>query len=413
MVLSCNPADRFGRTPPTDLPGRLPRAFLGASFLGASFLSACLLTWPTPAAARTIVAASGSAAAIQSAINRAAPGDTVEIPEGKFDFSGQVHLTDEIDIRGAGRDRTELVKTDALGEWKPMFRVDCKTGRGFDFSGLTLHGKGGEVQGDSSRPGPIKDHGIVLQGACRDFRIFGSRFTKFTRAGIEIVGTVGSNPGEPRGVIYDNEFTENWYPWLGYGVAVVGHPSAWQHPIHFGDEEAVYIEDNTFVGNRHAVAANNGGSYVFRHNLVRNARGEDAAIDAHGRGPYWERGTRRFEIYRNTVSNDEHRRLAIGLRGGSGVVFENEIDNASSAIVLMLELVPGEVPAYPVKDQIADVWIWGNVVDHQKRDGIVVFTRPEVTVADFIKEGRDFFNRPKPGYTPLTYPHPLRARGQD
>jgi hypothetical protein len=111
--------------------------------------------------AATIYAKSGYPSDLQAAINKAKTGDTVVIPAGRFSFRGSVMAPD----------------------------------------------------------------GIYIRGAATNFQIFNSRFTKFLRAGIEFQGDAGTRQGPQRGVIYGNEFIDNWYVSLGYGVAVDGSAS--------------------------------------------------------------------------------------------------------------------------------------------------------------------------------------------
>lgn len=65
-----------------------------------------------PSHAATIFAKSGYAADLQTAINRAKTGDIVSVPSGRYSFNGTVHAPDGIYIRGAGRDKTFLIKSD-------------------------------------------------------------------------------------------------------------------------------------------------------------------------------------------------------------------------------------------------------------------------------------------------------------
>src|SRR5262249_5499199 len=115
------------------------------------------------AMANDIAARSGTAEDIRIAAAAARPGDTIVIPEGRFAFHGQVFLPDGLGLRGAGRDKTWLIKDDRLGEWKPMFSVDCKTGKPFYFSGITLQGAGRDLQASSVSSDHIQDQGIVLR----------------------------------------------------------------------------------------------------------------------------------------------------------------------------------------------------------------------------------------------------------
>lgn len=359
-----------------------------------------------PADAAVVHAESGIRPHIQAAIDKAQPGDTVQIPAGEFEFDGSVKAPDGIHIRGAGRDKTFLIKTDRTSLWDAMFNIDCTTGEPFTFSDISLQGTGRFIQGDSPKKGPVRDQGLNLFGKCVDFEVANSRFTKFSRAGIEVVARDGTVPGEPRGVIHNNEFVDIWYPNNGYGIEVVGHESAWDQPLDLGSERAVFIEDNYFELTRHTIAANNGARYVFRFNTVRNNYHDAAAIDAHGLSS-WPRGTRSYEIYGNVLHNDEQRWAGIGLRGGDGVVYGNEISGVTSGVLLMMEGY-SVFDKYPQKDQIRDLWIWDNQVNGRELKDVDFWSRQK-GVRRLLKESRDYHLTERPDYTPYPYPHPLRS----
>ncbi len=379
--------------------------------IGTLLLAAGLTALSSPLGADapgdTIAAASGSAEDLQAAIDRAQPGDTVVIPAGVFDFTGQVFAPDGINIRGMGRDRTMLVKRDDLSEWKAMITVDCATGEPFTFSGITLQGRGRIIQGDSKKPGPVRDQGLYLQGRCLDFQVYDSRFTKFSRAGIQMQGNAGSARGNARGVIYENEFIDNWHPNLGYGVEVVGDQNSWDTPLELGTVNAVVMEDNLFERTRHTVAANNGARYVFRYNRIVDNYPDAAAIDAHGLAA-WPRGSRSYEIYENTIRNSVKRWAGVGVRGGDGVIFNNRMWGVGLGVLLLVERYKDSM-VYPVKDQIRDLWIWGNEVDGRPVRKAEFWSR-QTNAPKLVAEGRDYQLAVKPGYEPLVYPHPLREK---
>ena len=228
-------------------------------FLLRSALCLLVLVGPgmMPARAAVLYAKSGYAADLQAAINRAKTGDTISVPAGRYSFKGTVIAPDGIYIRGAGRDKTFLIKSDDTSA--AMIIVDVKTGKPFKFSDITLQGRLDALQGNNRTVvvTPITDGGLYIKGAAKNFKIFNARFTKFLRAGIEFQGDAGSEPGEQMGVIYRNEFIDNWYINLGYGVAVDGSAASWNRPIALGTANAVFVEDNLFVRNRHCVMATN------------------------------------------------------------------------------------------------------------------------------------------------------------
>ncbi len=365
-----------------------------------------------PARAAVIYARSGYAADIQAAINGASTGDTISVPAGRYRFKGVVYAPDGIYIRGAGRDKTFLVKSDNTGA--PMIIVDAKTGMPFKFSDITLQGRLDALQGTNRTTAvtTVTDGGLYIKGAAKKFKIFNARFTKFLRAGIEFRGDAGSMPGEQMGVIYHNEFIDNWYINLGYGVAVDGSVASWNRPIALGTADAVFVEDNLFVLNRHCVAATNGANYVARYNTVRDNYQDAGAFDAHGLSPAWPRGTRSVEIYGNLVTNSITRWAGAGIRGGSGVVWGNTWSGVSHGVVVSLEDPPPAHPlvTYRALDQIGNpdgLYVWNNI-----SSGDDVYKNPTSNprgIDYWLRLGRDYSTTAKPGYRPYTYPHPLRS----
>jgi hypothetical protein len=211
-------------------------------------------------------------------------------------------------------------------------------------------------------------------------------------------------------VIYKNNFINNYAPDLhnlGYGVVVYGG-GVWP-ALSLGTEKAVYVEDNYFEGNRHNIASNNGSVYVFRYNKVvgTDAAKDYAMTDAHGRSSS-PRGSRSFEIYNNAYStrlSSGLQRSAVGIRGGDGVIFNNTAPaSISRTVELMVEGFG--CGTYPGPDQSRSVYIWNNSANPQNgytTNGIAN------TCPASLGLNRDYFLSPKPGYTPYTYPHPLRV----
>jgi hypothetical protein len=160
-----------------------------------------------------------------------------------------------------------------------------------------------------------------------------------------------------------------------------------------GTDEAVFVEDCVFSGNRHAVAASSGAHYVFRHNRVlRHVKA--CSIDAHGPGYGWAQGTRYMEIYENTVEAPVYRQCGIGIRGGDGVIFGNTLHGFSRPVLLVLEWgMPESLKAtYPAEGHIRELWIW----DNQAYGGLAA---PQIDqdARGFIQPGRDYFTEARPG----------------
>jgi len=381
---------------------------------GGLFVFACAAAWAAAGNAATINARSGSSADIQAAVNLAKTGDTVAIPAGRFLFAGQVYAPDGIHIKGAGRDSTYLIKNDNLGAFHAMITVDAKTGQPFRFSGITMQGRLDALQGTNRTTAvtSVTDQGLVIEGAAKNLQIYNSRFTKFLRAGIELVGNMGTKQGEQTGVIYGNQFIDNWYPSLGYGIAVSGSASSWNRTIYLGTANAVFVEDNYFERNRHCVAADNGANYVARYNTVKNNYQNAGAFDAHGYNPAWPSGTRSVEIYKNVVTNSIQRWAGAEIRGGSGAIWGNSWSGVTHGVILDLENPPSSHPltTYPALDQIGyknDLYVWSNT-----SSGDTVYLNATSNwrgINYWIKSGRDYYLSAISGYRPYTYPHPLRS----
>ena len=67
-----------------------------------------------------------------------------------------------------------------------------------------------------------------------------------------------------------------------------------------------------------------------------------------------------------------------------------------------------DADANTVQPQKLDpVYAWGNTYNGKPLE--LKTRRFYPHEEQYIQDGRDFFNSPKPGYTPLAYPHPVVA----
>lgn len=335
--------------------------------------------------AAQIMAKGGTRPQIQYAIEMAKTGDTVKIPEGTFNFDGGITFKTGITVMGSGQDKTILQKS---GNTEPYtFSIDGANGMMARISSMTIIGLNPKMS-----PG-IK----VIKGA-KGFRIDHITFKNcYDRAVV-----VHDNS---TGVIDHNIFLENELT----AVVVYGDGDvSWKNPCKLGTEDAVYIEDNYFEQKNaknpemaHHVASNNGSKYVFRYNTMIDGYLNAQAIDVHGNKFYWPRGSRCYEIYNNKITVT-HRWLGMRIRGGDGVIFNNEINgDISYPIDLMHEGRSGDGNcSYPCEDQIRELYLWGNT--HNGKTFQIKVRHPSL-----IQENRDYFIKQKDGYKPFQYPHPL------
>lgn len=334
----------------------------------------------TPPVPTSINATSGSASDIQLAVNviSAIGGGTVNIPEGDFFLNGPLIIGGDITLAGAGKDVT-ILRTEG-----PATVISA--------SGDNIRITGFSLISDNYDGG----NGIVIENS-KDFRVDHLHIEGYSnQAAVFVAGR------DTRGVIDHCEIVMKPTSGLGYGVVVYGDDT-WKDDLRLGTEYAVFIEDNTFINTRHAVAANKGAHYVFRYNLVR--QGTNAhAVDAHG--PYWgsKVGTQAVEIYNNVIIDPEASgsERAIGIRGGGGVIFDNVIKGYTYGIMLIIEQRQ-DLSSYPVYNQVHELYIWNNSCNGEQE--VIVQVANHGT--RFIVEDRDFFLFPKEGYEPYPYPHPL------
>lgn len=223
-----------------------------------------------------------------------------------------------------------------------------------------------------------------------------------------------------------------------YGISINGNPDHvfpddWVFDTSelLGQSTAIFIENCDFYGANHGTVGHANAHYVLRYNTFTDNYGS-WRVDAHGPGytnPPDGLGTRLVEVYENVFnySTHGHNKRAIGIRGGSAVIFNNTINDLENGIMLTLE---SRAHLYPEEERVHDVWIWNN--DFEPLDApctcdwesgvdgcceVMVWDVNENPVLgdskDYIREGYEYFLR-EPSleqdgfdYTHYLYPHPL------
>lgn len=116
----------------------------------------------------------------------------------------------------------------------------------------------------------------------------------------------------------DHALGNPYFYWMeGNGAA------AWKTPTPLGSADAIYVEDchiefhNPRSNDSPALPTMDGARAVFRHNTVYDGFLEFFGVDSR------PRGTASFEVYENEFTGKCF--CAIGLKGGTGVVFNNSI----------------------------------------------------------------------------------------
>jgi hypothetical protein len=358
----------------------------------------CLFHFISVAFADTHNAASCSRADVNSAISAASTNDTVIIPAGSCNWSSGITLTKQITIQGNGIGSTIITSTGA----NPIFDID---GAGnFRITGIEFNGNG------ASMAIYIAGYGRVAQPTAR-FRIDHCKFVRCVSRAIEM-------EVDAYGVIHNCQFLNGAISEICiYRADFADGADSWGQPTDLGTDRFVFVEDCTFNVDsnyatdggdpwNHAITANHGARYVFRHNTITlgvSLPTPPDPIDAHG-NYYYGRGTRAYEIYENKIYGlSGNIYLMMDIRGGTGVIYNNTWDTNDK--ICLEEDASG---SYPIQDQVGrgqnnnlePLYIWGNTSNTVTNDD------PSV-----IQLNRDYYVSAKPGYTAYTYPHPLRGGG--
>jgi len=360
-------------------------------------------------AAEVVFAADGGAAAITEALAALEGGGVVVIPAGEWAWGPDDQVSVDahgVTLLGAGAEQTLLYREGSRDNGAFFLASGVRDLRisGIRFRGVELYGN------------EDTDYGIRLTDAT-GFRIDHCGFSLLGFAGLRI-------DGASRGVVDHCLFSKTFKPALashGYGVVVYGTGAHAGEP--FGSGEATFVEDCEFRLCRHAVTANKGGRYVFRHNLVRRNT-QSNAIDALGQeySSADSVGTEWVEVYDNVVERpdlgdgDSPLKYAVRIRGGGGLIWNNTFADVDEG-VRVDEFTP---------QATEPVHVWDNEFQRDprpgNRPGYCAATDSEgdllcVRSADSTKvkppaDGVPVVVEEAPeGYLPHPYPHPLVTRG--
>jgi hypothetical protein len=373
----------------------------------------------------------GSAASVRALHNVAVNGDTITLPAGTFTWSRSVTISKAITLQGNGIGRTII--RDAVQTPGFCLRVNSPPGGVNRVTGIEFR-DGGRIT-TTSAPNAV-------------FKIFGDNTNNSaTRVDhckfYHLNGHVGTETAI--GSVFDHcefYFRGNTYLFASasdYDGGTFGDKS-WTAPSGFGGPNFLFVEDCLLRNDDHFYAcmdAFGGARYVIRHcRLVNTHPG------GHGTEGQRARGVRAVEVYNNVMTHTlggvvgnvrggvqiYHNNRAtgpstVGIRLQYQRIFNNftiwgRADGTSiydvnqNGVVVHAIDQPGRAegglirganpPVLPGawNDQVTDAcYAWNNTYDGQPTR--MYGEQPN------IREGEHYFNSPKPGYAPYTYPHPL------
>ncbi len=326
---------------------------------------------------------------VNSCVFQAVSGDTVNVSAGNASWSRIDVNSKSITIRGAGAGNTVI-----SGDGFRLTGNNATRITGFTFNiggfGTALTVEASDTAGPA---GWRLDHcTIVGDGNVPGFNPF--YVSGYGTAGAPAKGLVDNcDITSARNVVYGD-----------YQQGSTGNPGGskrFSEPLDLGTANAIYVEDNIF---RHfnpsdygqIMDTRMGGKYVFRFNTVYNNYLEAHHVQSGG-----DRGTRSWEIYKNTMDLESGfvNWFPMSLRGGTGVVWGNAITGYWNRKNIRFDLRRldenftysglcngsspwdgniGPQPGYWCRDQIGrstDQWLWtaGNPYPPQALDPVYLW----------------------------------------
>lgn len=357
---------------------------------------------------------------VQAVVSAAAPGDTVTVPAGNCSWSG-LSLNKAIHLKGAGPGQTNITLSGNNTITKQASGIIRVSGFSFSKSGGGTSSKGFTVGGSWKNTEPV----IIENNA----------FT-INATGLFLLNVAGGV------IIANNSFTGDWDDSFIQPKDSGDSGNSWGTDDTLGNRDITgklnhYIEDNKFYGGTNqGIDADDSTRVVYRYNDLTYS-----AFNTHGMdtSPV---GVRHFEVYNNTFGHPggssqlANQNWAIWIRGGTGVIFKNQIDDISGSywgnkqeLKFSIRGAEDVRPQgscgnvrYPAPRQLGQnhngsgyftdpIYIWGNTGASGIDAGWHWGNPCGFSFNTFFQWGRDAVNTdtPKPGYTPYAYPHPLRG----
>ena len=371
-------------------------------------LIALVLFWCLPLRAQTIHAASCSQANVQTAINSASDGDTVDIPSG-----GTCTYTSAVTISGKYITLTGLGITTINSSAQNTIHVTPTNTGTTRITGFKFNENG--VVNDNQPT-------VIVTGISTNtaYRIDHNTLTNTDN------GTLLDVKGNGPGLIDHNTFSGGGSAEMIHNLGMQGlSTSGWTDDVIPGSANMLFIEDNTFTQNgggtvSHIVESYNGARTVIRHNTLTMTD-----IDQHGTCGFIY--ARWWEIYGNNWVINGITSFYAHLRGGSGVVWGNTLTgtNGSGAASIQMQEDCGSLQPQTVGGGYepsgtrvqSPAYVWGNSstipIDSNfpvlNRDYFISTNQPSTltrceSAADQAAGCPVSYN-----YTPYIYPHPLQG----
>jgi hypothetical protein len=258
--------------------------------------------------AKTINVACDENAISNAVLHTAQEGDTVLIGPGDCTFTREIDIDRNISftIAGSGTNQTTLRSVASRQQFfifsnsKNVFTIrdlNC-VGSSLNSGGYFVCGWGGK-----SNPGPYHFYNIKMTNIL--YR--GISVGRGMAYGLIDHCTFISQAGNPQAIDFQGEAYSSW---------TNSNPIGTTNVVCVED---CYFDNSTNHGNGF-FDSYNGAQIVFRHNFCNGS----APSGGHGYDSQ-QTSTRTWEIYDNVFTNGISTVLALGFRGGTGVVYDNQI----------------------------------------------------------------------------------------
>lgn len=282
----------------------------------ASVFAVSLLLVTRTSVAQALGATDCSAPSVQAAIDAAADGDTVTIPEGNCTWSTEVSIpsTKGITLKGSGIDRTTILDAVPGGFEIAVLEINLSPGRHVTrVTGLSINA-------DLSTKSGMGAVILVKGGGLNSFRIDHVRLYNIRQRGIQV-----NSKGLELGGVIDHSTFECPGDYACHAIDVLGSDGGLGSPfsrgLALGTADFVFVEDCVFnysYKNDGVLDAYSGARFVFRFNTVNGGN-----IGHHGADSGGYRGVHSFENYGNVFNNAGSSLWLFMYRSGTGVHFGN------------------------------------------------------------------------------------------
>jgi hypothetical protein len=263
-----------------------------------------------------------TSAELQTAINNCPDGGIVNVPAGSHTWSSMVTISGKtITLRGAGIGNTIISDATASSATVPLIKMTTNSRiTGFTF----LNPNNGGVAWVTG----------TYPNFPNAFRIDNCYFNVTTGSKVVCVEVEPGAYGVVDHCTFYDASVRNVGQITSSPTGTVGQ-AQWAAPLNLGTAEAFYVEDCTFTStekDRNAMDSRQGAKWVFRYNTIHNFY-----LEAHSGFFAGTRGTRSWEVYKNTFTGNLNTYVLASLRSGTGVVWGNTSTGTRGAHVFQID----------------------------------------------------------------------------